>query len=389
MSSKQIDLLNWKKADDHVDEAIRKANWVNLCAMASQLNHRLPCAPLDKITNGLHNAVRILEFSDKTRWIARIGLRSRIAGSIKLQNEVSAMQLIKERSSLPVPKVFAYEVDENNPAGIPFILMEFIPGNTGMDAAGGYEMHKGHIPTAYRGTFYRSVARCHVQLTSLRFSQIGSIVMKPDGQYSIGPIPLLGGPFDTATEFFNAWAACIKFPLSDGRIRELMGRGPTEEILRAIHEFPSQIKAMSSRLSQTDRGPFPLCHGDFLHSNMIVNEDFELAAVIDWESASTYPLELVEFPSFLKVMPVQFGSSGDYDKDGLPLDEEEKQKWKERQDYLQMVKSFEDKDHVLSTCLGNEKSLALAYCMMAYSNGKLGFYDRVVNELKINSAEGI
>ncbi|KAI0114577.1 hypothetical protein F4776DRAFT_638078 [Hypoxylon sp. NC0597] len=40
------------------------------------------------------------------------------------------MQLIKERSHLPIPKLFAFEVNEQIPIGAPFILIDFLPGNT-------------------------------------------------------------------------------------------------------------------------------------------------------------------------------------------------------------------------------------------------------------------
>jgi hypothetical protein len=57
-----------------------------------------------------------------------------------------------------------------------------------------------------------------------------------------------------------------------------------------------------------------------------------------------------------------------------------RQQWKDREDYLQMVESLEREDHVLSSCLRDERSLALAYSMMSYKNGKLGFYDEVISE---------
>jgi aminoglycoside phosphotransferase (APT) family kinase protein len=77
------------------------------------------------------------------------------------------MQFIKEHSKLPVPRVFAYAVDENNSVGAAFILMELIPGCAAMDAYGGLEVHHGLIPREYRQTFYRSVAKCHVSAPSI------------------------------------------------------------------------------------------------------------------------------------------------------------------------------------------------------------------------------
>lgn len=168
MSSKlaQIDVLNWKTTEydpiHSVHETIQKTNWDKLCQLASSLHKGLPCVPLDRVTNGLHNLVRLLQFSDQTLWVARIHLQGSAANSTKLRSEVDVMQLIKDRSNVPIPQIFAYEVNEDNEIGVPFILMEFLSGNTAMDAAGGYETHKGQIPLTHRPNFYRSVAECHV-----------------------------------------------------------------------------------------------------------------------------------------------------------------------------------------------------------------------------------
>ncbi|KAI0818416.1 kinase-like domain-containing protein [Xylaria sp. FL0064] len=382
--SSLIDLLNWKISEydplHSVREVIWKTNWVKLCQRASELNHGLACMPLSKMTNGLHNLVCILQFSDQTRWVARIGLHRSAADSAKLRNEVDAMQLIKEKCKFRVPHVFAYEIDDENPVGVPFILMEFLPGNTAMDAAGGYDVHRGQIPFAYRQIFYRSVAECHVQITALRFSKIGTIVRSAEGEYNIGPFPDIGGPFDSATSFFEAWAEHIRFPLGKDRILEIMKGGPAQRVLAAINEFPSQIKAVARRMSCNNHGPFPLCHADFLHSNIVVDESFQVLGIIDWEGACTLPLQLVTFPGFLNVMPISFDSPDNYHEDGQPVDGQQRQRWKDREDYVQMVESVEHKDHVLSRCLRDEKSLALAYSMMAYKSGKLGFYDKVIDE---------
>ncbi|KAJ8129537.1 hypothetical protein O1611_g4098 [Lasiodiplodia mahajangana] len=378
-----IDLLNWKITEysqpQSVHEAIAKTNWAKLCQRASDLNHGLPCTLLHKRTNGLNNLVCILQFSDHTRWVARIGLHKSAADSAKLRREVDVTQLIKERCKFPVPRIFAYEVDDSNHVGIPYILMEFLPGNTAMDAAGGYDVHKGEIPFAYRQRFYRSVAECHVEMAALRFSKIGTIVRRGEGEYDIGPFPDIGGPFDSTASFFEAWAEHIRFPLGEDKILEMMKGGPARRVLAAINGFPSRIKEAARRISN-NHGPFPLCHADFLHSNIVVDESFQVLGIIDWESACTLPLQLVTFPAFLDAMPASFDFPDRYREDGQPIDDEQRQRWKEREDYVRMVESAEHEDHVLSSCLKDRKGLALAYSMMAYKIGKMGFYDKVIDE---------
>jgi hypothetical protein len=45
----------------------------------------------------------------------------------KTEGEVAAMDFVRSRTSLPVPKVFAYS-SEANPVGVEWVLMEYMPG---------------------------------------------------------------------------------------------------------------------------------------------------------------------------------------------------------------------------------------------------------------------
>lgn len=44
-------------------------------------------------------------------------------------------------------------------------------------------------------------------------------------------------------------------------------------MIAIIDNFPSQVKAMASRLFLCNEGPFPLDHDDFLYSNIMVDEN--------------------------------------------------------------------------------------------------------------------
>jgi hypothetical protein len=201
-------------------------------------------------------------------------------------------------------------------------------------------------------------------------------------------LPGIGGPFDTATAFFEAWADSVKFKWDNETITNMMQRGPisAEQMVAIIENFPSQIKAIASRLSLRNEGPFPLVHNDFLHSNIMVDENsFDVTGIIDWEGACTVPCELIAFPDFLTTMPASFDLPQKYDQDGQPFDEELREMWRERGEYIEMVRLAErGEDTLLSDCLSSERSQAIAYSYGAYSSvGKLGFYDRVMKELEM------
>lgn len=95
-------------------------------------------------------------------------LASLQAGNAALGTEIATMQFIREHSGLAVPRVFAYALDENNPAAVAYMLIEALPGIVAMDALGGYKVLRGVIPTQYRRPFYRSVATCHVPMVLMR-----------------------------------------------------------------------------------------------------------------------------------------------------------------------------------------------------------------------------
>jgi hypothetical protein len=212
------------------------------------------------------------------------------------------------------------------------------------------------------------------------------IVKNYKGGYECGPLPGIGGPFDTATAFFEAWADSVKFKWDKETITRMMQRAPipAERMIAIIDNFPSQIKAMASQLSLCNEGPFPLDHDDFLHSNIMVDENsFDVTGVIDWEGACTVPWELIAFPDFLAAMPVSFDLPENYSQDGQPLDEEVRETWRERGEYIEMVKSVEVQDSLLSACLSSKRSQAISYLYGAYTCvGKLGTYDRVIEELE-------
>ena len=178
--------------DRRAASCFRRVQWDQICLIASKANHDVECVALDLVTSGLNNLVRLLEFSDQSRWAARIQIKTTTspqAGNAKLEAEVATVQFIKERSDLVVPRVFAYALDENNPAEVAYMLIEVLPGIVAMDALGGYDVHRGVIPTQYRAPFYRSVAACHVRSKLSLDSTSRSL-------HSLGPDELFTTPKD-------------------------------------------------------------------------------------------------------------------------------------------------------------------------------------------------
>lgn len=317
---------SWTSVKDFLESSGRRAvvhfqrtQWDQLYLIASNSNRHLPCVALDQVTSGANNIVRLLQFSDGSRWVARVPIK----GNTELEPEVATMQYIKEYSGLAVPKVFTYALHEENLTGSTYILIEVLHGIVTMDVLSGHKVYRGVIPVKYRQHFYRLVVVYYIslrpssirlgayiyqfQMTSLRLPKISTIVRNREGGYESGPLLGIGGPFDTTAAFFEAWADSIEFKRDDKTIEAMIQRSdvPTERMISIINKFPSQIKAMANRLSTSNNRPFPLCHDDFLHSNIMVDENFNVTGIIDWEGACTVcPGSWLPFPNFFRPCPL-------------------------------------------------------------------------------------
>lgn len=208
--------------------------------------------------------------------------------------------------------------------------------------------------------------------------------MNPDGTYEQGPIPGLGGPFDTATEFFRAWAAAARFGLTNDRLRDACGEY-ADEILASVSSFPVSIAALADKLSTHNHGPFPICHGDFGHNNIIVDDDYDVLGVIYWEMAFAGPWEVFgDFPLTLSVVPPAMDAQWNYDESGRPKDTELVQQFADQDDYIVAVRQEEAsiglKDHHLSEALEDSKRQRLMTAMRLYADGKAGWYSKVVDD---------
>lgn len=83
--------------------------------------------------------VRIIEFDDNVRWIARLRMQPLTQGKDTVDTasimkcEHNAIQLVREKSSIPVPQIHAVELNPNCKVMAHFMLMDCLRGNVGMD----------------------------------------------------------------------------------------------------------------------------------------------------------------------------------------------------------------------------------------------------------------
>lgn len=121
----------------------------------------MECTLLSHVGLGHNHMVRIIRFVDGVQLAARLrlpslkddGTFSDIAKSMEC--EASTIALVRQNTRVPVPEVYAFESDSNCSVKAPFMLMECLDGNVGMDL--GMEVPPGH-----QQDFFKGLAEIHV-----------------------------------------------------------------------------------------------------------------------------------------------------------------------------------------------------------------------------------
>ncbi|KAJ5251282.1 hypothetical protein N7489_001692 [Penicillium chrysogenum] len=394
-----MDSLNWKTDIDN-DKEVPKINWtalqefvINLRNSKSEKPTTRNCHIHEKYNLGGLHLARILEFDDGMKWIARIQLHKLTSELEKrLFHEISTLSILHEQTDVPVPEVYGYETNPDL-IGRAFMIMQFIPGNTGTDFTG---FCSKDIPPQFQAKFYHEMARIHAisqaAISTIRFPQIGMIAKRADGTYEIEAIPDLGGPFNTATEYFTAWGEHTTFPRSEESMRAMLPEEYKDDVIESTGDYPRRIKEHRFDITVRNEGPFPLKHADFLHSNVIVDAEFNVLSIIDWEHAGTVPWERVEFPMFLYTLPPALDFPWRYDDDGKPLADDTRKLWEKREEYVRSVAEAEKEmasDDGLSSILGSIYYQNLSSCYTRYEEGKLGIYCRALDDFTPDRSVGV
>jgi len=182
-------------------------------------------------------------------------------------------------------------VNPTNEVGAPYILMSYIHGNVASEFRIAKECEIGLFGTLEQDRKFRQqMARIQVQLSLLTFDRIGSIFQDGDN-FAIGPEVETGrGPWTSPMDFYT--------DLAPHAILVCETEAPIEVRQSSSFELPRLFERLMSMLGNRDNpGPFGLANRDFGAHNLLVNGDFEIVGMIDFDGVMAAPIEVVaQFP---------------------------------------------------------------------------------------------
>jgi hypothetical protein len=146
--------------------------------------------------------------------------------------------------------------------------------------------------------FREQMAQIQATVASIRFPKIGSLYHDPvTDEFYIGPELQTGrGPWISSTQYY------------DDLVDHLLKSASTSDELKQSQSFmlPSILGHLMRIHQEEESGPFRLTNRDFGAHNILVNDNFDIVGVIDFDGVLAAPLEAVaQYPilSFLDVDP--------------------------------------------------------------------------------------
>lgn len=281
---------------DEITKLFDKINISALISRASALRGGLACSiPQDlrydrstrsSVMGGMNYHIEI-SFEDGIRWLARIRRSNATSPPTELRDyilrsEVSTLQFLSE-TKVPVPKVFDFNFCETNPVGVGYILMEKLPGSS---------LRWSLATPEQRNKVTSQLADIYIELKAYPFNMTGS--MHQPGSHNIGPFaresltefhgPRMNalGPFFSTEEYFSAYIQLILELIV--RQESYVDRAVDAFL---IHRFLLDKVPEACSQSHLDDGKFYLKHADEKGDQILVDGEFNITGIIDWEWAHT------------------------------------------------------------------------------------------------------
>lgn len=302
---------------------LAKINFDALTDVASKARDGILCR-IPALDHGLKQAVSTqmggqnchldLEFDDGVTWIVRLRLCDPLLPPQPVQDhiflsEVATLEFLTE-TAVPSPKVYLYQLESpENLVGSSFVLMEKIPGAA---------LQWNDASSEQRTKVMQQLVDIFLELEKHPLKQTGSLI-PADVRDKVGGFaqaPLFETPEKTLgpfTKLETAYKAMIT-----GQMNAISNKEITSLPVDNYLAFCWRLSALSLLTSsEANEGPFYLKHYDDKGDHILVDDDYNITGIIDWEFASAEAKDLA-FSSPCMMWPV-----GDY-YDGLNnLSEEE------------------------------------------------------------------
>ncbi|RFU32943.1 hypothetical protein B7463_g3395, partial [Scytalidium lignicola] len=290
------------------------------------------CA-IEFLAQGAFNKVYIVR-SLEVEVVVRVTLP--VDPAWKTLSEVATLKWVRENTSLPVPEVLAYRADRSSTIGFEWIIMNKIPGKPLAEVW-------GDISFSAKETIVRQLALFCSNTFQKQMHGIGNLfprqtlktpcVKLASASHLQYPCPfhvqkivsaafiwdnrihqdVFRGPFTSSKDWLFARLMLVDNDYRSrlNRIQNITNSDDEEEEeeyeVEELEHIMDIILRLKSRLDEffptknSQPEPSMIFHDDLSRSNILVDQDGVLTAVVDWECVSALPLWFAcQFPPLLQ-----------------------------------------------------------------------------------------
>lgn len=220
-------------------------------------------------------------------------------------------RLVAAKTNIPIPRIHAYSAPRAENI-LSFIILDYVPGRTLFD------VKLSTLSDHERRHLYDQLADIYIQLRRLEFMSIGALSCDSTG-FGVHKMPIsistneqelegLGpweiqasygsrGVLTSASSYASMLMHVARNAFEKSR-KSVYSEADGNETLYNLHMF-SQFATEKWLDPVLDSGPFVLTHGDLNPHNLMVNEDMDIVALLDWEWSRVVPLQFFVPPTWL------------------------------------------------------------------------------------------
>ncbi|TPX18723.1 uncharacterized protein E0L32_002580 [Thyridium curvatum] len=251
----------------------------------------------DDLTWGSTHVVFKLVFSDGKIWVARVPYTP-LNGTklhqylVEMTTEKAALETLRRRTFIPVPQIFGQDLAVINGSrfGFPFTLMSWLPGSTLSGAVA------THVPETHLLHIAKQMAHILSQLQNVIFDEPGRLWCgrRPSDPPMVIPVILHANsapfPPKNSVDWFSI-ATGIEVKMSTDEEDENDEEDEEDDIEEPYHPFDPKGLLLASLIGDRVHGPFPLCHMELHHQNILFDDECNITGVLGWRHAEAVPLE--------------------------------------------------------------------------------------------------
>ncbi|KAK2734458.1 hypothetical protein FQN57_001693 [Myotisia sp. PD_48] len=299
-----------------------------LCKVVSSLpTISSPVSRIDKMEGGFNKAL-LLTMDNGMELIAKLPCPN--AGPLRYntESEVAVLEFVRSSTSIPAPKVLAWNSDPKNPVGAEYIIQEKAAGKQLFDVWG--EMNE---PTKFK--LIRNLCQLEAELAKIKLPAFGNLYFRgrnpgsaqaldasidPESKFCVGPgfdemwPGAYFGDANASASYAGPWDQLSDLGISlvkrgiwqVNNSVTVVARGPhhgsTQEHIKMLEHAMKIIPIVSATpLLQRHSNPV-LWHTDLYLGNIFVDDEdpTKILSFIDWQYTTVLPLfSQVRWPSFL------------------------------------------------------------------------------------------